>query len=67
MLRKLLAILRGGRHPAGASKDDATAYLRGSRANAARLDSAIGDLNAGRGALTDMAALRDRLGEAAAR
>jgi hypothetical protein len=68
MFRKLMAVLRGSRRPPAAhnSRND-TEHLRSSRANEARLNAAIEELDAGRGTLTSMSDLQGRLREVAAR
>jgi hypothetical protein len=66
MFRKLMEMIRGVRGVPDRSRDD-TDYLRSSRANEARLNAAIEELDAGRGSLTSMSELRDRLREVAAR
>lgn len=66
--RKLLGVLRSTRRVRGATaprNDDA--HLRSSRVNEARINAAIADLDAGRGKLTSLAELRDRLRDAPAR
>jgi hypothetical protein len=68
MLRKLLAVLRGARRaPDGDNSRDDTEHLRSSRANEARLNAAIEELDAGRGTLTSMSDLQSRVREVAAR
>ena len=56
MVRKTRDISRGSSPPR-----DATEHLRSSRANEARLNAAIAELDAGCGTLASMADLRDRL------
>jgi hypothetical protein len=66
--RKLLEMLRGPRHaPVGDAGRNDTEHLRSSRANEARLNAAIEELDAGRGSLTSMSELQGRLREVAAR
>lgn len=66
--RKLLDILRGARRvPVGSISPDDTEYLRSSRANEARLNAAIAELDAGRGTQASMSELQGRLREAATR
>jgi hypothetical protein len=68
MFRRFLAMFGRAPHaPAGNVRGDDTEYLRSSRANEARLNAAIEELDAGRGTLTSMSELRDRLREVAAR
>lgn len=62
--RRLLGMLR--RAPDVPASDD-TEHLRSSRANEARLNAAIEELDAGRGTLTSMSEVRGRLREVAAR
>jgi hypothetical protein len=66
MFRKLMGLIRGARGVPDRSGDD-TEHLRSSRANEARLNAAIEELDSGRGTLTSMSELRDRLREVAAR
>lgn len=66
MFRKLMEMIRGARALPDRSRDD-TEHLRSSRANEARLNAAIEELDAGRGTLTNMSELRDRLREVPAR
>ena len=65
---RLLGVLRPARRgmAGGISRND-TDHLRSSRANEARLNAAIEELNAGRGTLTSMSEVASRLREAAAR
>lgn len=68
MFRKLVDMLRGSRHvPADDGSRNDTEHLRSSRANEARLNAAIEELEAGRGSLTSMSELQGRLREVAAR
>ena len=61
---RLLGVLRPARRGIGRNDTD---HLRSSRANEARLNAAIEELNAGRGTLTSMSEVASRLREAAAR
>jgi hypothetical protein len=68
LAQRLLGIFRGARRvPAGSISRNDTEHLRSSRANEARLNAAIEELDGGRGALTSMAELQSRLREVATR
>ncbi len=67
-VRKLLGAFRGARRvPAGDVGRNDTEHLRSSRANEARLNAAIAELDAGHGSLASMSELRSRLRNVAAR
>jgi hypothetical protein len=66
--RRLMDVLRGGRRArAGDVSRNDTEHLRSSRANEARLNAAIAELDAGRGTPASMSELRGRLRNVAAR
>lgn len=68
IVSRLAEVLRGMRSGrAHSDRLDATAHLQSSRRNRERLNAAMDELNAGRGALTSMPELHGRLGEPAAR
>ncbi|HEX8319522.1 hypothetical protein [Longimicrobium sp.] len=65
---RLLGVLRPARRViAGRISRNDTEHLRSSRANEARLNAAIAELNAGRGTLTSMWDVGSRFREAGAR
>jgi hypothetical protein len=66
--QRLLGMFRGGRHEdVDTSSRNDTEHLRSSRANEARLNAAIEELDAGRGTLTSMSELQSLLREVPAR